>query len=66
MHGFAVVSNPSAYIVKFFAASELLEQVEDQAWLANITNALHQHWQKKNAQSKVRFLDGTEGSHRVN
>jgi hypothetical protein len=54
------------YNVKFFAASELLEQVEDRAWLAKITNALNQHWQKMNAQRKVRFLDGTEGSHRVN
>jgi hypothetical protein len=28
------LGNPSAYNVKFFAASELLEQVEDRAWLA--------------------------------
>ena len=60
------LGNPSPYNVKFFAVSELLEQVEDRVWLAKVTNALNQHWQKKNAHRKVRFLDGTEGSHRVN
>jgi hypothetical protein len=43
------LGNPSPYNVKFFAASELLEQVEDRAWLAKVTNALNQHWQRKNA-----------------
>ena len=46
------LGNPSPYNVKFFAASELLEQVEDRAWLAKITNALNQHWQKRNASKR--------------
>jgi hypothetical protein len=43
------LGNPPPNSVKFFAASELLEQVKDRTWLAKVTNALNQHWQKKNA-----------------
>lgn len=46
------LGNPSPYNVKFFAASELLEQVKDRTWLAKVTNALNQHWQKRNAAKK--------------
>ena len=46
------LGNPSPYNVKFFAASELLEQVKDRTWLAKVTNALNQHWQKKNRSRK--------------
>ena len=52
------LGNPSPYNVKFFAASELLEQVEDRAWLAKVTNALNQHWQRKNARKKSVPLHG--------
>ena len=41
--------------VKYFAASELLEQAKDRTWLAKVTNALNQHWQKKNAGKKNRL-----------
>src|ERR1039457_6587648 len=43
------LGNPPANSVKFFAALELLELVKDRTWLAKVTNALNQHWQKKNA-----------------
>jgi hypothetical protein len=46
------LGNPSPYNVKFFAASELLEQVKDRTWLAKVTNALNQHLQKRNAAKK--------------
>ena len=46
------LGNPPQNSVKFFAASEVLEQVKDRAWLAKVTNALNQHWQKKNASKK--------------
>jgi len=46
------LGNPSPYSVKFFAALELLEQVKDRIWLAKVTNALNQHWQRKNAAKK--------------
>ena len=38
------LGNPPQHSVKYFAASELLEQVKDRAWLAKVTNALNQHW----------------------
>ena len=37
------LGDPPPNSVKFFAASELLELVEDPAWLAKLTNALNQH-----------------------
>src|ERR1035441_805761 len=46
------LGNPPPNSVKFFAASELLELVEDRGWLGKFTNALNQHWQKKNAAKK--------------
>ena len=46
------LGNPAANGIKFFAASELLEQVKDRAWLAKVTNALNQHWKIRNAAKK--------------
>jgi hypothetical protein len=46
------LGNPPPNSVKFFAALELLEQVQDRTWLAKVTNALNQHWQKRNAAKK--------------
>ena len=52
------LGNPPPNGVKFYAASELLELVKDRAWLAKVTNALNQHWQKKNAAKKNLLADG--------
>jgi hypothetical protein len=46
------LGNPLQSRVKYFAASESLEPVQDRAWLTKVTNALKQHWQKKNAAKK--------------
>ena len=43
------LGNPQPNSVKYFAAVEIMEIRNDRAWLARITNALNQHWQKKNA-----------------
>jgi hypothetical protein len=51
------LGNPPPNSVKYFAAAEVLEQVKDRAWLARVTNALNQHWQKKNA-AKQKHLTG--------
>ena len=39
--------------VKYFATAELLEQMEDRAWLAKMTNALNRHWQSKNQRKRT-------------
>ena len=57
------LGNPSPYNVKFFAASELLEQGEDRAWLAKVTNALNQHWQKRNAAKRNRPGNGSRNGY---
>jgi hypothetical protein len=46
------LGSPPPNSVKYFAALELLEQMKDRTWLAKITNALNQHWQKRNAVKK--------------
>jgi hypothetical protein len=56
------LGNPPPHSVKYYAASELLEQVEDQAWLAKVTNALNQHWQKRNANKKNRLAESLAGA----
>jgi hypothetical protein len=43
------LGNPLPSNVKFFAALEVLEQARDRTWLARMTSAPNQHWQKKNA-----------------
>ena len=48
------LGNPPANSVKFFAASELLEQIEDRTWLAKVKSALNQHWPVRNAARKTR------------
>ena len=50
------LGNPPANSVKFFAALELLELVKDRTWLAKVTNALNQHWQRKNAAKKHDYV----------
>ncbi len=52
------LGNPPANNVKFFVASELLEQVKDRAWLAKAANASNQQRQKK-AAKKSDFIAGS-------
>ena len=46
------LGNPPPHSVKYFAALELIQQVQDRTWLAKVTNALNQHWQRKNSAKK--------------
>ncbi|MGH7989376.1 MAG: hypothetical protein ACREDS_04175 [Limisphaerales bacterium] len=48
------LGNPPPNSVKYFAAAEVLEQTKDRAWLAKVTNALNQYWQRKNAVKRKR------------
>jgi len=42
------LGNPQPNSVKYFATSEVLELARDRTWLAKVTNAVSQHWRKKN------------------
>jgi hypothetical protein len=44
--------NPPPNGVKFHCAMEVLERARDRAWLAKVTNAMNQHWQRRNARKK--------------
>ena len=52
------LGNPPPNSVKFFAATEVVEQAGDRTWLAKVTNALNQHWQRRNAAKKTLPLSG--------
>lgn len=54
------LGNPPPNSVKFFATLEVLDQAKDRTWLAKVTNALNQHWQKKNA-GKRKAVGGSLG-----
>ncbi len=43
------LGNPPPNGIKFFAASDVLELIQDRSWLARMTSTINQHWQKKNA-----------------
>jgi hypothetical protein len=51
------LGNPAANGIKFFATAELLELVQNRAWLVKATNAVNQHWQKNNARKKNLLAD---------
>ena len=51
---FATTHDPPPNSIKFFATREVLELAQDRTWLAKITHAVNQHWQRKNAQKKCR------------
>jgi hypothetical protein len=55
------LGNPPANSMKYFATLELLEQVKDKTWLAKVTNALNQYWQKKNAAKQNRLPESSVG-----
>jgi len=43
------LGNPPANGVKYFATGLLLKLTEDPAWLAKVTNAIHDYWRRKNS-----------------
>ena len=47
------LGNPPQNGIKMVSADELLELAKDRAWLAKVTNAIHQHWRQKNARKFV-------------
>lgn len=42
------LGTPPPNAMKVFATSDVLEKSKDPAWLAKVTNAIHQHWRVKN------------------
>ena len=47
------LGNPQPNSVKYFASVEVLELAKDRLWLARMTNAVNQHWQRKNSTKKT-------------
>ncbi|HTH49525.1 MAG TPA: hypothetical protein VMB21_18565, partial [Candidatus Limnocylindria bacterium] len=48
------LGNPPPNGVKFFSTAEVLELTKDRGWLSRATNAVNQHWQRKNARRIAR------------
>jgi hypothetical protein len=49
------LGNPLPNSVKYFATCELIELMKDRAWLARMTSALNQFWQRKNSARKSKL-----------
>jgi len=47
------LASPAANSIKFFATADLLEQIKDRNWLIRVTNAIYQHWHKKNGRKEA-------------
>jgi hypothetical protein len=54
------LGNPPPNGIKFFATTDLLELAKDRSWLAKATNAICQHWQKRNSRQKDRAVNGLQ------
>jgi hypothetical protein len=52
------LGNPQPASVKYFATSDIAELALDRTWLVKMTNALNQHWQKRNASKKISLPNG--------
>ncbi len=50
------LGNVPANSVKYFAAVEVLELVQDRTWLAKMTSTITQHWQAKNRRRRSTAL----------
>jgi hypothetical protein len=59
------LGNPQPNGVKYFAASDIMELSKDRAWLAKITNAVNQHWQRKNAAKKNCPVNGSPNEQEI-
>jgi hypothetical protein len=46
------LGNPPQNGTKFFSTSEVAELTKDRSWLAKMSQAICQHWQKRNARQK--------------
>jgi hypothetical protein len=55
------LGNAPANTVKYFATAELIELMEDRAWLAKLTNAVTQHWWKMNQRKRAGSLVESQG-----
>ncbi len=47
------LGNPLANSVKYFAAADVLELLNDRTWLAKVTSAINGHWQRKNQRKRL-------------
>ena len=57
------LGNPQPNSVKYLASVEVLELAKDRAWLAKMTNAVNQHWQRKTAVRKHEALCLSDNPH---
>ncbi len=55
------LGNPPPNGTKYFATAEILELADDQSFLSKMTNAIHQHWQKKNGCARNAARNGYVG-----
>jgi len=50
------LGNPSQNAIKFFSTAEITDLAKDRVWLAKMTQAIGQHWHKRNAGQKAKSV----------
>lgn len=53
------LGNPPPNGIKFFCTADVLEFLKDRSWLTKVTNAINQHWQRKNARKTAKPVNGS-------
>jgi hypothetical protein len=53
------LGNPTQNSIKYFATTDILENMKDRNWLVRASTAIYQHWHKKNSANKKRQLEFT-------
>src|ERR1035441_10000541 len=56
------LGNPPQNGVKFFSTAEVTEMAKDRAWLSKMTQAISQHWHKRNVRQKNGISNGSQRS----
>jgi hypothetical protein len=57
------LGNPTPSCVKYFSRLEVLDLAQDRNWLVRATNAVNQHWQRKNARKEGHSVNSSQDGH---
>jgi hypothetical protein len=54
------LGNPPQNGIKYFATAEVTEMAKDRGWLAKMTQAISQHWHKRNVRQRSHRGNGEQ------
>jgi hypothetical protein len=57
------LGNPAPNAIKFYCTIDILELRQDRSWLIKMTNAINQHWHRKNARNNSNGVEALKNGH---